>query len=898
MAGLRPEVHPTPSIVRSSPQRVNSTTALALAALLVAPSTFLPAADKPLDFWDEEIRLFGVARQNQHVDVGQSPRINPGYWYNRATPGFDLDHSDRRVGDLSILYTPAAAGLAPRFGFVADLWGGHWRLSPELTLRLWVKVEGENPPPQWNAIVVDDAGRTATGSLAGTATGGVWREVNLPLAQLTTASDFNWSAVALCEFEVAFGKDARVRLDGIRFEGNGTFIGVTDKPLGQRMAEAKASRAARIEAAFTLSAKDDPSPAVSAFAKMYLNEDLEAANQALVAELKKSNDQKDYWSLLHTPLFCRFYYWFSNRVGTLPGRMKPEVEKLLLETLWERTVDKNDIHLARQSTWWLDGSENHDLNAKACNLVTARIFMDEPAYRDRIYPDYGFGGGYHYGHAGYYGPGVDPTTRHGGGRANLADGRKYNARDHYQAWLAFLKTYFCERARRGFFLENASLTYSKHTLNFVDLAYQYGGDNALHSTIGDFLTLYWADWAQVSLSGVRGGPKTRHHKSVGGRDASGQLIGFHLGGLGAGGVWSYWNQLNDYQLPAIVWRMALDRQGMGSFVYRSRGIGEEENVWPRPLGTERSLTIDTEARFLKYTWVTPDYTLGTQMDHPSAVHSHLSVRGRWHGMTFAQSAAARIVPVAIAEQPKHKREIGAFDTEVMFRTVQHRNTLVVQQARSWQVVNPDWFPGPDQAEYGYARRIAIHLGRDWDRREEKSGWIFLQKGNAYAAVRPVLWDEAYEKKQVGRGIGNQALFHSAEASPTVRLREDSYRWTDDRTMIVLEDRFSPVIIEAGSSTDYATLAAFMADVLDNPIALHKTVVPGLNELIYTGTGGDAREIVFNAANNEIPTVGGQYVDYKYPQTFDSPYMKSPYKSGKIALAFLDENLVLDFSHRP
>jgi hypothetical protein len=876
---------------------MKSTPTLSLAVLLLAPLTLLPAADKPLDFWDEEIRLFGVARQNQHVDAGLAQRLNPGYWYNRATPGFDLDHSDKRVGDLSIRYTPAAAGLAPRFGFVADLWGGHWRLTPALALHLWVKVVGERAPAQWDVILVDNAGRTAGGVLAGTATGGDWQAVSLPLAQLTTASGFNWGAVALCEFEAAFGKDARVHLDGIRFEGSGTYLGVTDKPLAQRQVEAKASRAARIEAAFKLSAKDDPSPAVSAFAQMYLNQDLEAANRALVEELKKSSEQKDYWSLLHTPLYCRFYYWFSNRVGTLPGRMKPEVEKLLLETLWERTVVKNDIHWARQSTWWLDGSENHDLNAKACNLVTARIFMAEPAYRDRIYPDYGFGGGYHYGHAGYYGQGVDPATRHGGGRANLADGKTYTARAHYQAWLAFLKTYFQERARRGFFLENASLTYSKHTLNFVDLAYQYSGDAGLHQVIGDFLTLYWADWAQVSISGVRGGPKTRHHKSVGGHDASGQLIGFHLGGLGSGGIWSYWNQLNDYQLPAIVWRMALDRQGMGSFVYRSRGIGEEENVWPRPLGTERSLTVDTESRFLKYTWVTPDCTLGTQMDHPAAVHSHLSVRGRWHGMTFAQSAAARIVPVAIPEQPKRKGETGSFDTEVMFRTVQHRNTLVVQQARSWQVVNPDWFPGPDQAEYGYARRIAVHLGRDWDRREEKSGWIFLQKGNAYAAVRPVLWDEAYEKNQLGRGTGNQALFHSAEAAPTVRLREDSYRWTDDRTMIVLEDRFSPVIIEAGRRADYATLEAFMADVLDNPIALHKTVVPGLNELVYTGTDTAAPEIVFNAANGEIPTVSGERVNYSHPKTFDSPYLQSPYKSGKTAITFGGERLELDFSDR-
>ena len=853
------------------------------------------AAQKPLDFWDEQIRLFGVATETQHVDAGLGKRREPNYWYHRATPGFDLEHSDRRVGDLSIRYTPAESQNAPRFGFVASLWGGTWTLSPDLVMRLWLKVEDEKAPTQWNVILVDQAGKTARGALSGTATGGQWQERTLSLAGLEAQDGFEWNAVRLCEFEAAFSKDARVWLDGIRFEGNETFVGVTDKPLPQRMAEARESRAARIEAAFKLAARDDSQPVVSAFASMYLNQDLEAANRTLMEELGKSEGARDSWSLLHTPLYCRFYYWFSNRCGKFPGRIDPEVEKLLLETLWERTAVKNDIHWARQSTWWLDGSENHDLNAKVSNLVTSRIFMNEPDYKDRIYPDSGFGGGYHYGHAGYYGREIDPKTRHGGGRAELADGGQYTARDHYQAWLAFLKEYFGERARRGFFVENASPTYSKHTLNMVDLAYQYGGDEELHRIIGDFLTIYWADWSQKAISGVHGGPKTRHHGSVGGYDSTYPLISFYMGGPGSGWIWYYWNLLNDYELPAVVWRMALDRQGMGSFVYRARGMGEEENVWPRPPGTERTLMCDTDARFLKYTYVTPDYTLGTQMDHPAAVHSHLSISGRWHGMTFAQSPDARIVPVGIPDRPNIQGKILPLDTETTFRTAQHENVLIVQQARRWFQIDPDWFPAYADR---YERPVAIYVGSDWDGQEERAGWIFLQKGSAYAGVRPVLWDQAYEKAKAEDTGGTQEHFHGSQDESTVKLREDCYRWNDDRSMILLEERFSPVIIQAGRRADHATLEAFMADVLDNPIALYKTVVPGFNQLVYSGNGQGAPEIVFNAANNEIPTIGGKHIDYSHPMTFDSPYLKSPYKSGAIEIQFGGDRLELDFSDRP
>jgi len=869
---------------------MNSPSATLLACIVLTTAWPCFSSDKPLDFWDESPRLFGSAPKNLHIDHDLSTRRETG----SGLRGFSLDHSDFREGDFSILYTPADIGMVPSFGFVAGLWGEHWKLSSNMNLRLWVKVQDETIPNQWKIRLVDSHGRETAGTLSGIS--GEWTNISLPLGTLKTANGFDWSQVALCEFEAEFSPKARVHLDGVRFEGAGNIIGVTDKPLAQRIAEAEASRPARIEAAFKKSASDKRSElsiAVSAFAKMYLNEDLEDANRILTEELQKSSDGSA-WSLLHTPLYCRFYYLFSNRWGKFPGRMTPETEKLLLKTLWDRTAIKNDIHWARQSTWWLDGSENHDLNAKVCNLVTSRIFMNEPDYKDRIYPDYGFGGGYHYGHAGYYGPDIDPGTRHGGGRANLSDGGKYNAEDHYNAWLSFMKTYFRERTERGFFLEYGAHGYSKHTLNFVDLAQHYSGDAELSALLDDFQTLYWADWAQTSISGVRGGPKTRHHGVVGGKEdkQTADLISFHLGGPANAGIWWYWNLINDYNLPSIVWNMALDRAGMDCFTYKARGIGEENNEHPRPLGTERSLVINTDARFLKYTYVTPDYTLGTQMDYPAAVHSHLSICGRWHGMTFAQSAESRIVPVGVTDGTNKKGKKSSYDLEVMYQTAQHERTLIVQQSRRWYAVHPDWYP----ANIAYNQPVGIWLGTKWDRRTETNGWIFVQKGNSYAAVRPVLWDEAYEKQHKKETLSTQVFFNAPDDAPTVKLRNDCYRWNEDGTILLLEDSHTPVIIEAGRKADYSTLESFMADVLDNPIALYKTVVPGNNILVYTGCGENAKEMVFNAANNEIPTIDDEPINYSYPMTFDSPYLKSEYRSGKIKIEYNGDSLDLDFSN--
>ncbi|GGD11771.1 hypothetical protein [Aquisalinus flavus] len=856
------------------------------------------AQEAPLDFWDEELRLFGTASAGQTVAHGLEQRLASSF----ENSAVSLDHADHVVGDLSLDYSPADAGLPDRFGFVSSLWGRPWSLADDMALEVWLKATDLASGDAWTVVLVDASGRQASASVPPVS--GDWQKVSVPLGQFEAQEGFNWSDVRSVEFSAPVSPKTRINLDGAAFVAGETMIGITDKPLGQRMAEASDSRAARAAHAFrqeamkvpegeiSLENETRPRPAIQAFAMMMAEVNLEEANQILINELKDSS-VLTVWDLAANPLYLRFYYMFSSRAGKYPGRLTPEAEALLLETLWERTITKNDIALTRKSTWWMDGSENHDLNAKASSLVASRIFMNEPAYKDRVLPNYGYGGGYHYGHAGYYGPGIDFKERKGGGRADLSDGQDYTAADHYDAWVAYFNEYFRERAERGFFLEYGSPGYTKHTMGFVDLIYQHSGDDELKERVGDFVTLFWADWAQVSISGIRGGPKTRHHGKVGGPDDKGtaDLVSFLLGGPGNPGTWWYWGLVNDYELPPVVWGMILDREGLGDFTYKARGIGEEVNELPRPLGAERAMLTDTDARFLKSTYVTPDYTLGTQMDHPLAVHSHLSITGRWHGMTFAQSPDARIVPVAIPDGPDLRgRAPGEYDTEIMMHTVHDRQTLIVQQSRRWTAIHPEWYPSDPTI---YNRDVGVWFGDDWDVRTERNGWIFVQKGNAFGAVRPVLWDEPYERSKPSTGVGNQVFFNKPYDDPTVKLCDDCYSWNDAKTILKLQDGYSPIIIEAGDTEDYASIDDFMADVLDNPLALHKTVVPGFHVLVYTGLNGE--EIVLNAGAMSIPTIGGEPISYEYGMTFDSPYMQSQYKSGDITLQYKDYKLQLDFS---
>jgi len=881
----------------------NKLTLYLLLVLCVVTAQVHANEAKLLDFYDEEIRLFGVANAGEHINTSLDERKSGGYGIHGRNPtlGYSLDFVDKVNGDLSVKFSPGVKN-AEKFGFVTTLWGNYFPLKDKnWTLKFQLKVEAENPPKFWKATLLDANGKAAIATLKDTDTQGKWKELALPLKSFSMENDFDVSQIELCEFEAGrFSKDAVLRFDMVRFEdGRAGIYGITDKSISQRMDEQKATKNTRIQHALKQAInnpKKEGNYAVDlprCFAMMYANTNLEEANRLLVEELKRS-EPSTYWSLARTPMFCRVYYNFSNRAGKFKGRMTPETEKLLLETLWERTKEKNDIHWARQGVWMIDGSENHGLNAMACNLVTSRIFMNEPEYKDRIYPDYGFGGSYHYGHAGYYGKGIDPKTRHGGGRANLSDGKKYKARDHYEEWLKYFKEYVSQRAKHGFFIENSSPGYTKHTLGFVFLVYAHSGDEELKRITGDFLTLFFADWAQTTAAGITGGPKTRHKSLPSPRTSAYAHANYLLGSGTEFGIWGYWRSINDFALPKVVQMMLLDREGMKHFVYQARGVGEETGEMPRPLGAERSFVINPNSRFLKYAYVSPYYTLGTQMDHPRAIHSHPSLANRWCGMTVTHDDASTIYPVSVTLEGDPKPQKGSFTDSLVVRSAQEKNALIVQNSRGFTQVNPEWFPAKTFLT-AVRGNMGVYVGKNWDEKIEKNGWIFLRNANVYAGVRVAAEDPASYETNSGAG------FHGPEDEGTVALMNTNtelYTWDEKHPVIILKDRYSPVILQAGDQKEFGSFEDFIDAVTKAPLALHKTVVRGWNVLVYTAPGEDSKEIVFNASNNEIPTIGGEYINYEHPMTFDSPYIKSKYDSGKITIEYDGQRLELDFSSYP
>jgi len=148
----------------------------------------------------------------------------------------------------------------------------------------------------------------------------------------------------------------------------------------------------------------------------------------------------------------------------------------------------------------------------------------------------------------------------------------------------------------------------------------------------------------------------------------------------------------------------------------------------------------------------------------------------------------------------------------------------------------------------------------WDSRVETNGWLFLQAGNAYCAVKP--------------GAGGY--------TPVAALRGYD---------LELGDMWAPVVIQAGQASAYADFAAFQASVQSNAL----TYVSGT--LNYTSEAGDTFTVYANSKTT--PKVNGTTVNLNPVKTYDSPYLSMIHGD---AIATVSSpgytNLILDFSSGP
>lgn len=784
-----------------------------------------------------------------------------------------LDTTDAKQGLFSVRFGVDKRNRGGAFGFSAGPYLKHWELAGDFTLHAWVKASAASAPDRWRMVLYDEAGHKAETDLTGMAADGKWREYSSSLSSLQSKDGFDAGTIRSVQVETALPQGATLWLDDVYFQRDKVVLGVSDKTVTQYMAEAATTRPQRVVEALADGGGNGNCPSLASF---YKGVDLEDANRKISEWAdQETHGHNGTWGLFESAFVNEVYFGYSSKGRIKPGLLSPDCERKLLDYYWKHCELKNDIASARQSPWWVTGSENHDANMKMTNLLSSQIFMHVPDYASRIYPDLGRMQGYGYGDSSSFRVGeTAPISKLGSG--NYKDGKPYKAADHYNAWVVFWKDYFAERARHGFFIENNAATYMSHTQRFLHDIYAWCDDEELRKQARMFIDVVWAQWAQDQALGFTGGSVTRGSP---GWTRMGRMAEFLMGGPGRGSPYA----LSDYQWPRPVWEMLLARPAMGEYTYVARKPNEAQDVWPQPPGTEYTMLIRPDSRLVHYSWVTPDYVMGTRMDHPDALYCHLS--GSKEAIIFATT------PQAVVEWTAGGQHLA----------VQERNVALIQPKKTIRYQHPPWFPGYTTTQ----EPLQVLFGADLDRVEEKDSWVFVQEGNAYAAVRVVAPAEDTMEKGL-KSMMSAPVDFDADGFGLFKLDPQPYTWQIDEEKhkgIILQkprkleakDPNAALIVEASRKPHHATLEAFEEDVLDNPIRMKQVIGSGFL-LTYRGCGKDAKELYLNCANNETPKIDGKSVRYDSP-TFESPWLKGDFGSGVITLTgpVTGEKVVFDFN---
>lgn len=410
----------------------------------------------------------------------------------------------------------------------------------------------------------------------------------------------------------------------------------------------------------------------------------------------------------------------------------------------------------------------------------------------------------------------------------------------YTATGDYIKHWIVERAKKGLFIEAANDDYNQETLKGIYNLYDFAPDTELRELSGKLLDLYWSSWAQESLKGMRGGAKARIYRgnqSNGYDGSAGLIFGYKMAYYYLASTVTatltdamFTAVTSDYRMPDVAMDMALMRTEMGNFEIKDRTPGLALSS-----GNNANARQDYGG-IVRYSYCTPNFIMGTMHleARPELDWMMISSQNRWQGVIFDADPLSRIYPQAQIDYRAYNQQWS----------VQSKGCMITQQL-------------PEDIKYSkYTDSMRVYFSsQGLTSRIEKSGWVFMASTGAYAAVKCV---------------------------------SGTYHWmVGDSRWMVCKDRYSPVIIEVGKKSDYASYTAFQDKVIalsltyDGKVVKHKTLY------------GD--DLTFYTDRTSLPKVNNQLIDLRPTRVFDSPFIKSDFNSGMVEISKNMRKLVLDFT---
>ncbi len=405
----------------------------------------------------------------------------------------------------------------------------------------------------------------------------------------------------------------------------------------------------------------------------------------------------------------------------------------------------------------------------------------------------------------------------------------------------YFKAYVRSYTLKGLPIEIASPTYAKYTLNTWLNLFDFAEDPELKEATGMLLDVYWADWNLEQIDGVRGGSR---HRSYPGRSSISTGAASHAWYLFGKGIEAS-KHPGAMSAATTSWRpsravvaLALDEVGRGSYQYTSRRLGLKDQAPPTEPpafhGGAYNPVDPDGGSLLRTTWSTPDFVMGmSQVEaRPHEDWTAISSQNRWNGVVFSGHETARI----FTQRPKPARG-SVYNAEW---GVQEKGAMILQRL--------------SQAHSATGQMIWFDFSLN---REETNGWIFAEAADAFAAVRVV---------------------------------HGGFTWQPDTDVTVgewavLNEQFSPIILEVGRKQEYADFDAFKAEIQSNGLEWNGT------RLDYTSAGYGTTLTHF-ADESAPPQVDGVPLDFSTSKAYDSPYLQGDFGSGTVTIDYGNDRTVL------
>ncbi len=633
---------------------------------------------------------------------------------------------------------------------------------------------------------------------------------------------------------------------------------LTLAPLHANLAEA--SREQQQNAFFERDAKGnaEKNPLYVGFALLWLNRDLNRANELINAAyhmmLQQSAERENQptskeitpqiagservkWQLR---TWVRIYYLFSDKSEDFPSRLSSENQSLIQKLFWNfLKTEKNQLKKRAQLKYVhaIHGSENHEIMRLANLLLAAQALEKVETYNKKTTPE-----------------GLTPQQCG-------------------ELWSLFFSHRWDEMAKHGLLVE-AFAGYGKYTLpemlNIVD----FSSDPKLVRKTEMLLHLIWSEWAVAQLNGVRGGARMREYQgneNIRGTNDTWRQMSLFFFDIGP---WhTQWHPdpihgmsrvmaSTQYRVPPLIVDIAKDSVVRGEYNYITKRIAKTKATTAKnvPVWWSPWYSFDQQdPRMIAYDHCTPDYIMGCVMLDPRLprVSSHeylegkdmlegypnLTTQNHYKAIIFPTDLNARVVPQCLPLSDTHLK------TYLQQQVVQHNNIMLVQRHK--------------KSKNTGIMRVFFSNGMK-GRLIEKAGWFMLQEGKAFMAVK------GFSRKDGIQNCGTS--------------------WKDDN-WLHLDDGDAPVVFITSREAKHQTMEQFSAYVLSSTSKLSSqcfsfSIVDVQNKTLQLSLFLDA---------TQVPLINGKPINFQPEYVFKSPFFKSKYNSGIITLQKGDKKLVLNFN---